>query len=56
MSEAIYLGVSDAYLGASKVDRGGRVSAVMDRVRRTLLELLPHDNPPDQRHATEHVW
>lgn len=28
----------------------------MDRVRRPLLELFPHDNPPDQRHATEHVW
>lgn len=56
MSGAIHLCVSNKHLGALKVDRSGGVSAVLDRLRCTLMELFPHDNSPNQSHATQHVW
>lgn len=56
MTEARHLVGSYTHLGAFKVDRSGGVSAVLDRIRSTLVELLPHHYPPHQSHTIEHVW
>lgn len=55
-NKARHLAVSYTHLGAFKVDRSGGVSAVLDRIRSTLVELFPHDHPPNQSHTVEHVW
>lgn len=56
MKEARHLCVSNTHLCAFKVDRRGGVSAVLDRIRSTLVELFPHEYPPNQSQTTEYVW
>lgn len=52
MNEARHLCARNIHLGAFKVDRRRGVSAVLDRIRSTLVELFPHDYPPNQSHTT----
>lgn len=56
MNDARHLGVGNTHLGTFKVDRSGGVSAVLDRIRSTPVELFPHHYPPNQPHTAEHVW
>lgn len=50
-NEARNVDVGNTHLGVFKVERSGGVFAVLDRIRSTLVELFPHDYPPNQCHT-----